>query len=360
MGIGIERMTKDLSKALREVDPADCLLVRCDKGRLLKCETPIGASREHDTPLVIESGDQLLILADAWNYPEAYEGVFDTIHTGGGRVIVCVPDVIPELHPAACHERTVALYRPWLREILLGADGVLSISRAARDDLVSVVADRNIPHRPGLPVDWFHIASHFEPRAEVNVREKIRQSFEDDLRVYLCVGTLEPRKGHLVAVEAFEKLWADGASSRLVFVGRRGWFDYALVARILQHPEFGKRLFWFDDVKDGELSFLYAHMAALVYPSFAEGFGLPIVEASRFGKPVICSDIPVFREVGSEGAVYFRVNDPEALAGAIQRWERGAEHADPNRVLAATWSEAAARIIDVVRRDRWGFRLPTK
>jgi glycosyltransferase involved in cell wall biosynthesis len=358
MGTGIERMTKDLSQALLAADPENCLLVRCDNGGLLECVEPIGSKRrELDTPLVVEPGDQLLILADAWNYPQAYDGVFDAVHKGGGRVIVCVPDVIPELYPAACHERTVELYQPWLRSILLSADGVLSISRAARDDLVSVVTERRLPHRPQLPVDWFHISSRFEPHPDAEAREKIRQPFESGANVYLCVGTFEPRKGQLIAIEAFERLWEQGSSARLVFVGRRGWFDYALCARILQHPEFGRRLFWFDDVQDKELSFLYAHMSALVYPSFAEGFGLPIVEASRFNKPVICSDIPVFREVGADGAIYFRLNDPAALADVIRQWEAGALQAHPEKVLSASWPDAATRIIDAVRRDQWNYRL---
>jgi glycosyltransferase involved in cell wall biosynthesis len=358
MGTGIERMTKDLSQALCAADPETCLLVRCDSGGLLRCVEPIGsARRDLDAPLAIEPGDQLLILADAWNYPQAYDGVFDAVHAAGGRVIVCVPDVIPELYPAACHERTVELYQPWLRSILLNADGVLSISRAARDDLVSVVAERGLPHRPRLPVDWFHIASRFAPQPDAPAREKIMRPFDGGAHVYLCVGTFEPRKGQRVAVEAFEQLWAQGSSARLVFVGRRGWFDYALCARILNHPEFGRRLFWFDDVKDGELSFLYAHMSALVYPSFAEGFGLPIIEAARFGKPVICSDLPVFREVGGEGALYFRLNDPAALADAVRHWQAGASQAYPEKVLSATWADAAQRIIDAVRNDRWNYRL---
>ncbi|MGJ0506807.1 MAG: glycosyltransferase family 4 protein [Methylocystis sp.] len=359
MGTGIERMTKDLSQALRDADPETCLLVRCENGGLLKCEAPIGSKRRDlDSPMSIEPGDQLLILADAWNYPQAYDGVFDAVHAGGGRVIVCVPDVIPELYPAACHERTVELYQPWLRDILLSADGVLCISRAARDDLLHVVAERSLPHRPQLPVDWFHIATRFEPRPDVDAREKIRQLFEGRAHVFLCVGTFEPRKGQLIAVRAFEQLWEQGDPARLVFVGRRGWFDYALAARILNHVEYGRRLFWFDDVKDDELSFLYTHMSALVYPSFAEGFGLPIVEASRCGKPVICSDIPVFREVGAEGAIYFPLNDPSALAQAIRHWEAKAVQARPDRVLGATWAEAAARIIETVRNDRWEYRLP--
>lgn len=358
MGTGIERMTKDLSAALLAADPENCRLVRCDKGGLLECVEPIGSKRrELDTPLAIEPGDQLLILADAWNYPQAYDGVFDAVHEAGGRVIVCVPDVIPELYPAACHERTVELYQPWLRTILTTADGVLSISRAARDDLVSVVAERRLPHRKNLPVDWFHIASHFKPKPNAAAREKIRVPFASGDHVFLCVGTFEPRKGQIVAVEAFERLWSQGNPARLVFVGRRGWFDYALCARILNHPEFGRRLFWFDDVQDEELSFLYTHMSALVYPSFAEGFGLPIVEAASFNKPVLCSDIPVFREVGADGALYFRLNDPTALADAIRQWETGALEARPENVLSATWSSAAQRIIDAVRYDQWNFRL---
>lgn len=358
MGTGIERVTKDLSRALLDADPENCLLVRCEKGRLLRCDAMIASkSGDSDEGLAIEPGDQFLVLADAWNYPGEYEGVFDNIRRAGGRVIVCVHDVIPELYPAACHEKTVALFRTWLREILLKADGVLTVSRSSGEDLVAVIRNRQLAYRSGLSIGWFHNASRFEPRPDADVRPKISQVVASDARVFLCVGTLEPRKGHLVAIEAFEKLWAQGHKVRLVFVGKRGWFDYALIARITQHAEYGRQLFWFDDIGDGELSFLYAHMSALICPSFAEGFGLPVIEASRCGKPVICSDIPVFREIGGDGVLYFRLNDPTALAECIRQWDAGALAAHPERVLRSTWSDAAQRIINAVKKDQWNFRL---
>ena len=71
-----------------------------------------------------------------------------------------------------------------------------------------------------------------------------------------------------------------------------------MIERIKHHPELGKRLGWHESVNDAELSRLYASCDALIAASFAEGFGLPIVEAGHFGKPVLASDIPVFREVG--------------------------------------------------------------
>ncbi len=82
-----------------------------------------------------------------------------------------------------------------------------------------------------------------------------------------------------------------------------------------------------------------------------------MIEAARCGKPVFCSDIPVFREVGRDGALYFRVNDPAALADAIRGWEAGVLQAHPDRVLSASWADAASRILDAIRKDRWDFRL---
>jgi glycosyltransferase involved in cell wall biosynthesis len=171
------------------------------------------------------------------------------------------------------------------------------------------------------------------------------------------VGTIEPRKGHRVALKAFEALWARGVEARLVIVGRRGWLEEAVVAEILGHPERGGRLFWFDDVGDGELSYLYDHSRALILPSYAEGFGLPIVEAALRGRAVICSDIPVFREVGRDGALYFRVNDPMALAAAIEDFLSGARRADPAQALRVSWAEAARKIVETIARDDWLTRL---
>lgn len=359
MGTGIERVTKDLSRALLEADPAQCLLVRCDHGRLLSCPSAFeSTTRAGERELVIEPGDQLLILADAWNYPELYDGVFDAVRRGGGKVVVCVHDVIPALHPAACHERTLSLFCPWLAEMVRNADGVLTVSKASLDDLLNVVSTRGLSHRTGLALASFHNASRFAPDAEARASERAQRLFREKSPLFLCVGTFEPRKGHKIAIEAFEELWAQGQECRLVFIGRRGWLDHALAAGIQEHPQFNRKLLWFDDVDDAELSYFYSQMTGLIFPSFAEGFGLPIIEAARYGKPVICSDIAVFREIGRDGAVYFAVNDPKALADCVLDLEAGRVEAHPERILSTTWPAAAERIIDVVRNDKWDVRLP--
>jgi hypothetical protein len=73
---------------------------------------------------------------------------------------------------------------------------------------------------------------------------------------------------------------------------------------------------------------------------------------------VLCSDIPVFREVGGVGAAYFRVNDPHALAVCVRGFLGGEIKADPSQISCVTWLESARRIVEVVSRDAWSQRLP--
>ena len=249
-------------------------------------------------------------------------------------------------------------YDAWFRHMLLHSAGVLAVSRTVAEEFESLVIERRLPHQPGLKIGWFHNGSDMAVTVAGETREKLRRAVEGDAAVFLLVGTLEPRKGHRIALRAFEALWSDGVEARLIFVGRRGWYDEALVRDILAHSEFGRRLHWFDDIGDEELSFLYDHAAAVLCASFAEGFGLPIVEAARRGRPVICSDIAVFREVGGEGAAYFPANDADALATCVRSFLAGDVKTDPKKVLQTSWADAANRIVSILAHDQWSRRLP--
>ena len=364
-GTGIQRVVKKVVQALYDGAAFDipALAVRSENGRLLAANefaaslsgaVPLGP----DTEVSIEPGDRFFMLSDSWNAFEELAPVFDRIRAEGGEIVSCIFDLIPELYPHACHEVTVPRYDAWLRQALLESDSFIAISRTVAEELAAFVEDHATPHRPGLKIGWFHCCSDIVEGTASGAREKISAVVSGGAPVFLHVSTIEPRKGHRTALRAFEELWAGKLDAKLVFVGRRGWFEEAVVAEILGHAEYGRRLFWFDDIDDGELSFLYDRAAAIVFPSYAEGFGLPIVEAARRGRPVICSDIPVFREVGGEGAAYFRVNDPHALAESVRGWLAGAIATDPAKVLQTSWAEAARRIVEVIAREDWSRRLP--
>ena len=157
----------------------------------------------------------------------------------------------------------------------------------------------------------------------------------------------------VLILEAFDRLWASGFDARLVIFGRRGWYVEGVIAAITGRPEFGRRLFWFENGNDAELDYGYGATDAVICASYAEGFGLPIAEATRRDRPVIASDIPVFREVGGDGVAYFRVNDADALAETIRRWSAGEISTDPAKVSRSSWADAAERIVQIISNDDW-------
>lgn len=363
-GTGIQRVVKKVVQSLyADGDLAlPAIAVRCENGRLFTCKSFVaalaGAPAGADEEIHVAPGDRFLMLSDSWNDVGEFSAAFRSIRAGGGEIVSCVFDLIPELYPHACHEVTVPRHGAWLSRALRESDAFLAISRTVAEELEAYVRARGLPHRPGLRIGWFHCGSDISSGAPQPPRAKIAAAIAGETPVFLSVGTIEPRKGHHVAIDAFDLLWREGRDARLVFVGRRGWYEEAIVARIQRHAEYGRRLFWFDDASDAELTFLYDKSTAAIVPSYAEGFGLPIAEAARRGRPVLCSDIPVFREVGGAGALYFRVNDPSALAERLADLLDGRAHADPGAVVRASWRDAARRIVDVIATDDWSRTLP--
>jgi hypothetical protein len=360
-GTGIQRVAKMVTQALyRDAAPLlPAIAVRCEGGRLFTCRrfvaTLCGGAAAEDEEIAVAPGDCFLTLADTWNVLDEYAQVFDRVHEAGGGVVSCVFDLIPALHPYACHHTTPACYEAWLTRALVESDAFLAISRTVAQELADFVEARGLPHRRGLKIGWFPLGSEISCGPATAPRQKIAAAVGEAL--FLCVGTIEPRKGQRVALRAFDALWRDGRDVRLVFVGRRGWHEEAVVAEIAGHAEYGRRLFWFDDANDADLACLYDHATAALAPSFAEGFGLPIAEAARRGRPTICSDIPVFREVGGAGALYFPVNDSQALAARVADLLDGRASGDPAATSRSSWAEAARRIVAVIAQDEWSHEL---
>jgi glycosyltransferase involved in cell wall biosynthesis len=162
----------------------------------------------------------------------------------------------------------------------------------------------------------------------------------------LMVGTIEPRKGYCEALAAFEDIWRDpSAPIMLTIVGRYGWGMPALLAQLRSHSELGKRLFWQDSATDEEVQAAYRAADCLLLCSHGEGFGLPIIEAMQYGVPLVLRDIPEFREVAEEHAIFFSDGD---LRDVLRNWisaYRSGDLAASKPVDVIGWDVSARQLL---------------
>ena len=272
----------------------------------------------------------------------------------GGSVNFIVYDILPLLRPDWFVSYAATLFPNWLSFIAAASDGLIAISQTVAGELSEYLtansADQN--HRP--EISWYHngadMDAHFSGMpfvSEANL-DKFESLFSGSATpIFLTVGTIEPRKGIQQLIDGAEYFWRQH-KARFVLVGKLGWLVDELSKRIRSHPELGKQLFWFEHVSDEVLTALYRVATAVILPSEAEGFGLPLVEAVRHGVPIIARDIPVFREVAGSGAFYFRAQSGEDIGQALIDWTRLVQEGnapDPTSVRVVDWKQSTDQLL---------------
>ena len=234
----------------------------------------------------------------------------------------------------------------------VNADFIIAISDFSRRHFLSC-----FPHYPVERTAVVHLASRFNdasadaPAAEAPERlARLRAA-----GFWLTVGTIEPRKNYDGLLEAYARLKAlDGAALPLVIAGKSGWmmqhFEERLAKLGLAHDVL--RLGY---VSETELRWLYRNCFAFVYPSFWEGFGLPVVEAMSQGAPVISSNVSSIPEILDDAGLLIDPHDGEALLRAMRhlagssalRRELGARARA--RAARFSWQAAARRVAEIYR-----------
>ena len=311
-----------------------------------------------DDPLDVAPGDVFLGLDLAADIVPGRKDYFLSLRSRGVSIHFLFYDALAGRHPDWFPEDLSIWMRRWYTTIAQVSDSVVAISRASAEDFCDWLNEAGLRRDRPLPISWVHIGADIESSApSKGIDESVKRiidSWQGSL-VFLMVGTIEPRKGQSQALDAFEKLWATGAEERLVLVGQQGWRMETFAQRLRDHPQLGRRLFWFDALSDEMLEAVYSASSVLLAASFGEGFGLPLIEAAQHGLPVLARDLPVFREVAGDVAVYFDAPDAQALAKAVVMWTERAKRGDlPNvkRLSHLTWAESTAQLMDAVEGKR--------
>lgn len=304
-----------------------------------------------DGPPAFGPDDVLLMLDSAWLEPERFLRTIEALQAEGGQAGAFVYDLIPLRFPQYCVDFMPAVFERWLRFVVLHADFLVCISRAVADDLHAWIDESGTQTRPGLRIGHVHLGSDIDEGAASGPVSHAMQAAMGALQASaLMVGTIEPRKRHDVALDAFERAWQAGSTLPLAIVGKPGWNVQALVERLRTHPQAGRKLHWIESASNADLAHAYRRCAFLLQASDAEGFGLPLVEAARHRKPLLLSDIPVFREIAGSHATYFEAGDAAALAARLM--EGPPRPSDP--AMAISWKDSADRLLELVGgRTKW-------
>jgi glycosyltransferase involved in cell wall biosynthesis len=288
-------------------------------------------------PFQSDPGDQLILLDSSWH--EAHFRQIEQLKLQGVGIVAVLYDLIPLTRPDFFDARLGAVFGTWFDWISRTADGYMAISRSVRDQLKIELSKRLGAIEATKPwYGYFHLGSELDlVRGEQSPSAELIRLFDNVSPVYLAVSTIEPRKNHTYLLDAFELLWAQQSNVRLCIIGRIGWKCDALVKRIEEHPELGRRLFMFNELDDSDLEYAYLRAKALVFSSHDEGFGLPLVEAMQRGLPAFGSDIPVFHEVGGEYMAYFDLQEPQTLANLVTRFEQSGDFPAAGRLIDWQW-----------------------
>lgn len=299
-------------------------------------------------------GDTFLGLdlsADALrNHPD----VFARIKYRGIRMYFVVYDLIPLLRPDCVDTSAVPVFQHWYRSIAPLADGLICISRSVADELIDWLDQERPTRKRPLQIGHFPLGADLDGTVGPNEAGALPEELKGR-KFVLMVGTIEPRKGYMQALDAFEDLWRQGSEIGLVIVGKRGWMVDTLIDRMHQHPEAGQRLFWYPRVADAVLQNLYERSEFVLCASEAEGFGLPLIEAAQHGVPVLARDIPVFREVAAKNARFFDGRTAGDLSSALCNMLSGDRelNTDEPSISWVSWPESASRLLALLREQKW-------
>jgi glycosyltransferase involved in cell wall biosynthesis len=225
----------------------------------------------------------------------------------GLRSIVMIHDTIPLDHPSFQRIGTAWSFAARFRAAVRHADVIICPSCSACRDVNR------------------HVDNRFQgPRIVVApLGVSVAEARPDELPVglppmppyFVALGTIEPRKNHALLLDVWDSFGE--SAPRLLICGSRGWRNSAILARLDRgHPQVQEVA----GLSDGAIAALLDGASALLFPSFTEGYGLPLVEALARGTPVICSDLPVCREVAGDAATYLDPRDRD-------EWKRAVLHA---------------------------------
>src|SRR2546428_9696279 len=239
-------------------------------------------------------------------------------------VVVTIHDLSFEHLPETFNRRSVAQLRFTVRRTVSKASRILTSSELSRRDIVETYAIN--PDR--IAVTALAAPTYFAPVENETELKEIRESYGIERDYILSLGSIQPRKNLVRLIEAYfclRRIRRDSKLPQLVLAGKRGWLDNETF-HAADREGCGRDILFTGYVPERDLPALYSGAISFVYPSYFEGFGLPVVEAMQCGVPVIAGNQTSLPEVVGEAGLLFDPFDTQALVKALTQVIDDAEY----------------------------------
>jgi glycosyltransferase involved in cell wall biosynthesis len=348
---------------------ADAVLLARSTGLALKSSYWLArgawnAIRPRPRPRADEPGDVELGPSDVyvsmgvdWQHNDL-RVLLELKRTCGFRAVLYCHDLIPVTLPHLTSAEARPPSRAHFLDLARAADHVVAVSRTTAEELRRFLGESGVPVPP---ISVAHPGADFDAR----VRAAARAPRDDLARTpfVLCVATIEMRKNHELLYNVWDRLVARHGDRvpLLVLVGMVGWGVHDLLVRMRANRRVAQCIVLLGAVADEELVWLYEHCLFSVYPSFFEGWGLPVAESLGLGTPCVTSSAPAVVEAGGGLAAALDPLDFPAWLAEVERlaFEPAAREAAARRAReyrATSWREHGEAILHVIRDVRLALR----
>lgn len=273
----------------------------------------------------------------------------------GIRYVTCCYDLIPVIFPQYCVGEVAAQFKEYFAKLSWSSDLMLCISKRSQEDYHALSAQLGFPPTATKVIELGDgIESDLEI-FDVDISDDVARVLDNPF--ILFVSTIERRKNHETLYKAYHLLATQGKLDlvpNLVFVGMPGWGVSDLLKDIELDPLTRGKIIQFNHVSDVELTMLYKEAEFCVYPSFYEGWGLPVAEGLSLGKVVIASSQGSIPEVGGDLVIYADPFNPHEWADRILELSTNPEALEAARNRVQTlyakrkWSSTALAVKEAI------------
>lgn len=356
---GIQRVVRAVASALQKLSTpsATVRLIAASRTSFYRVlpdnwlSGPAGRRLDLSTlpPVSANAGDIFFGLDFSTSILPQHEQQIAQWRRSGVSISIVLYDLLPMSDGKWFTFRMRGNFRRWLKFTKRHADLVIAISRTVADQFEEWQDRSWLAPARRVPVAVARLGSDISaslPSRGLPSDSQAILEWMGSRPTVLMVGTVEPRKGHSQALDAFRLLWQDRDGPQLLMIGRAGWKTSRLQSKLREAAAQESRFNWLEGPSDEFLEQIYQRASGLLVASNGEGFGLPIVEGLSHGLPILVRDLPVFRELEGPGVTFFAGRSASDLAQALIDWrDSGGGTSSTLDWRTHSWGETASDIM---------------